>query len=115
MKRIHPIIAIIISIIITSILINLLPNNILLSYILAIPILIFGGFIATYLSKTNKAILGLYAGLVYDTGYLPTILIYKNFLTLYLALFIVLIPILGLVGGFIGKKLRSRLDRNPEE
>lgn len=110
MKRIHPIIAIIISIIITAILINLIPNDIRLSYILAIPILIFGGFIATYLSKTNKARMGLYAGSVYDMGYLPAILIYNNFLTTHLALYLVLIPILGLLGGFLAKKLRLRLE-----
>ncbi len=115
MKRYHPVIAVIVGIIITAILINFLPNNIPLSYILAIPIFILGGFIANYLSRTNKAIIGLYGGLLYSIGYLPTILIYKNFLTLYLALFIVLIPILGLAGGFIAKKVRLRLDSNLKE
>jgi len=108
MKRQHPIISIILGILIIALLIYFLPNNIPLSYILAVPVL--GGFIATYLSRTNKAIFGLYTGLIYDIGYLPTILIYKNFLTTYFALYMVLIPIFGLVGGFIAKKLRIRLD-----
>ena len=110
MKRQHPIISIILGILIIALLIYFLPNNIPLSYILAVPVLILGGFIATYLSRTNEAILGLYTGLIYDIGYLPTILIYKNFLTTYFALYMVLIPIFGLVGGFIAKKLRIRLD-----
>lgn len=115
MKRYHPIISIILGIIITVILINFLPNNIPLSYILAIPIFILGGFTATYLSRINKTIIGLYEGIIYSIGYLPTILIYKNFLTPYLALYLVLIPILGLIGGFIGKVLRSRLDNENNE
>lgn len=111
MKRYHPIIAIILGVIIIALLINFLPNNVFSSYILAVPILILGGFIATSLSRINKARMGLYVCLLYAVGYLPVILIYKDFLTLYLALYMVSMPILGLAGGFIAKKFRSSLDK----
>lgn len=63
MKRYHPIIAIILGYIISAILIEFIPNtpflpNSYLSSILAIFILILGGFIATYISHTNKSIMG---------------------------------------------------------
>lgn len=108
MNRYDPIISIILGIILTAILTNLLPE-ISLSIILIIFIFILGGFTATYLSRTNKAIYGLYEGLIYSAGFLPIILIYKT-ITFYIVLYMIFTPILGFVGGFIGKKLRLRLD-----
>lgn len=109
MKRIHPIIAIIFGIFITGLLIYFLPNNVPLPYISATSILILGGFIATYLSRANKSRNGLYVGLIFAMGYIPPIFIYKNLLTFHFALYVVLIPLFGFVGGFLAKELRLRL------
>lgn len=109
MKRIHPIIAIIFGIFITGLLIYFLPNNVPLPYISATSILILGGFISTYLSRANKARNGLYAGLIFAIGYIPPIFIYNNLLTFNFALYVVLIPLFGFVGGFLAKELRLRL------
>lgn len=109
MKRYHPVIAIIFANIVISILANLLPD-IPLSDILMIFLLVFGGFIATYISRTNKAIIGLYEGILYSISILIMIFISKSELTLIIALFLVLTPILGLIGGFIAKTLRPHLE-----
>jgi hypothetical protein len=87
-----------------------LPDISLLPEILAIFIIILGGLIATYISRTNKAIIGLYYGLLYSISALPLILIFKVSLSLYLAFMLILIPILGFIGGYFGKELRARSD-----
>lgn len=108
LKRYHPVSAIILGIFLVGFLTFILPNIPPLSDILVFPILILGGFIATYLSKINKAIYGLYKGLTFSiVGYLPIILISK---TIPLTMIIIMISsvILGLLGGYIGKSLRLR-------
>jgi hypothetical protein len=101
MRRYHPIIAIIFGIVFSVILGFILP------IILTFFGLILGGFTATYLSKTNKAILGFYVGLVISIlVFLPSLFISNNFSS-YALITLVLIPILGFLGGFIAKKLRS--------
>jgi hypothetical protein len=114
MKKIHPVIAIIIGYFIAGTLAYFLPD-IPLSDILSIFILILGGFIATYLSRTNKAILGLYEGLVYTISILSIILPFNIELTAYLVAYLALPPILGLIGGYIAKKSRLRLENNIKE
>ena len=116
LKRKHnPLIAIIIGYFIAGILIFFVPsnpispNNYLLD-ILAILILILGGFTATYISRTNKAIYGFYEGLLFSISILPSIFIFKTELTFYLLLNLTFPIIFGLVGGFIGKILRSHMD-----
>ena len=105
MKRYHPLIAIIIGIIVSYIIGYFLIS---LSDIIVIFIFILGGFIATYLSTTNKAIFGLYEGLVFSLqSLIPSIFIVRTEITLYLILIWIFIPILGFVGGFIAKILRS--------
>lgn len=107
MRKYHPIIAILIGNIFIALFSNLLPN-ISLSEILAVLILVLGGFIATYLSKTNKAIIGLYNGIVYSLGCIIMIFISNSAFTINTLLIIVLvIPLSGLIGGFIAKKLRN--------
>jgi hypothetical protein len=93
-------------------LLRYLLNIPLSSELLAIFAIILGGFIATYISRTNKPRIGLYNGLLYSLGYLiGVIFILKTELTLYSVLILVLVfPITGLVGGYIAKVLRSRLD-----
>lgn len=108
MKKYHPVIAIIIGILVSGFIGYFL---IALSDIIAIFIFILGGFIATYLSTTNKAIFGLYEGLVFSLqSLIPSIFIFKTELTLYLVIIWGFIPILGLFGGYIAKILRSRLN-----
>lgn len=114
MKKYSTIKAVIIGIILLAILAFILPDNPLSDYLTAI-IVIFGGFIATYLSIDNKARIGLYVGLIWDIGYLPLILIYKNFLTPNLVLYMVLFLILSFIGGVIAKQLRLRLDNANDE
>ncbi|WJI09977.1 hypothetical protein FGU46_07690 [Methanobacterium sp. CWC-01] len=109
MKRIHPIIAILLGYFIAGTLAYFLPD-IPLSDILSILVLILGGFIATYISRTNKAILGLYEGLVYTIIILSIIFLFNTELTAYLVVYLALPPILGLLGGFLAKKLRLRLE-----
>ena len=109
MKKYHPTIAILLGYLVAGTLIYFLPD-IPLSDILAVLILILGGFIATYLSRTNKARMGLYEGLVYALFILLITFIFKEQLTAYSILYMTLPPIFGLVGGFIAKKLRIRLD-----
>lgn len=119
MKRFHPVIAVILGNIATSFIgsfIRYLPEIPLLN-ILGILILIFGGFTATYLSRTNKAIIGFYSGLLYSIGSLMGIIfISKTGLTFNSVLILALVfPISGLIGGFIGKILRSRLDNGKKK
>ncbi|SCG85181.1 putative protein [Methanobacterium congolense] len=112
MKRYHPVIAIILGNIITGFLggfVIILPIS-LLSHILVIFIFVLGGFSATYLSRTNKATIGFYNSLLYSiSSLIGAIFIFKTGLTpnKVLILFIYF-PILGLIGGFIAKTLRSR-------
>ncbi|MCC7551899.1 MAG: TIGR04086 family membrane protein [Methanobacterium sp.] len=111
-NKYHPLIAIIIGYLISGILHlfqRFLPNVPLSSIILSILITILGGFIATYLSRTNKAIIGFYEGLLVSIlTFLTTILIFKTGLTLEDGFVLVLVwPISGLVGGYIAKMLRS--------
>lgn len=113
MKRYHPIIAIIIGNIVAAILIYFLPLN-SSSAIITLGILILDGFLANYFSRTNKAIIGLYAGLLYSISILPSIIIFKQTITLNLALYLILPVIMGLVGGFISMMLRNRLDDRNE-
>ena len=109
MKRYHPVSAIILGIFLVGFLSFILPDIPPISDILVIPILILGGFTATYLSKINKAIYGLYEGLLYTIGYLPVILLYK---TIPLTMIIIMISsvILGFLGGYIARSLRLHLD-----
>lgn len=109
MKKYHPVIAIILGNFVTGILISFLPN-ISLSDILAVFILILGGFVATYISRNNKAIIGFYEGLLFSIGTLIGIIfIFKTELTFYSVLYLALSPILAFVGGLIGKVLMERL------
>ena len=115
MKRYHPISAIIIGFFLVGFLLFILPANIPGSDILVFLIYIVGGFTATYVSKTNKAIIGLYEGLTSSiVGYLPLILIFKSVTSIVIILMIIN-PILGLLGGFIAKYLRSRSDNKKDE
>lgn len=114
-NKYHPIIAIILGYLVTGFFVaflRYLPNS-YLSEILAIFILILGGFIATYLSRVNKAIIGFYEGLIYSIGSLiGFIFIFKTGLTFYSVLILFLVfPISGLVGGYIAKALRARLNK----
>lgn len=90
-----------------------IPSEFLTEFI-AIFIIISGGFIATYLSRSNKPIIGLYYGLLWNTGYLIIALISKNKLNFYSVLILVLIPILGFIGGYVGRilKLHFRGEKN---
>jgi putative membrane protein (TIGR04086 family) len=115
MRRYHPIIAIILGYIISAILVEFVPNtpflpNSYLSSILAIFVLILGGFIATYLSHTNKSIMGFYEGLIFSIGILPSIFIFKPEITFFTIINLVLPPFMGILGGYIGKSLRLHLD-----
>ena len=111
MKKFHPVISVILGNTITSFLagfVIILPIS-LLSYILVIFIFVFGGFSATYLSRTNKATIGLYNSLLYSIlSLIGAIFIFKTGLTLNDLLFwVIIFPILGFIGGFIAKTLRS--------
>jgi hypothetical protein len=86
-----------------------LPINSFLFNILSVLIFIIGGFTATYISRTNKAIFGLYMGLIYSIGSLIPFFIEKVTLTFYSAFILVSFIILGFIGGYIGKLLRLRL------
>jgi len=115
MKKYHPIIAIILGNLIIGFLISFvryLPKS-YLADILTILILVLGGFAATYLSRTNRARMGFYNNLIYSVGSLMgLIFIFKTGLTIYSLLILFLVfPIFGLLGGFIAKKLRIRLDK----
>lgn len=111
MNKYHPIIAVILgntAIALLVAFVKYLPVS-YLTDILAVFIVIFGGFVATYLSKINKARMGLYNSLLYSLGSLLGIFIFKTGLTLNNVLILVLLlPISGLIGGFIAKKLRSK-------
>ena len=111
----HPVIAIVIGYFIAGSLTGFarfLLNIPLSSKILAILTIILGGFIATYISRTNKARIGLYNGLLYSIGSLIGLnFILKTELKFYSILTLVLVyPISGLVGGYIARTLRARLD-----
>jgi hypothetical protein len=54
--------------------------------------------------------MGLYEGLLFSLGILPAILIFKYELNLLMIFNLVLPPILGIVGGYIGKVLRLKFD-----
>lgn len=114
MKKYSTIKSVVIGLIIASVLAFLLPD-IPLSDILAIIIIMLGGFIATYISITNEARIGLYEGLLYVLSTLPILLISKSGLGLYSLLILVSIPILAFIGGFIAKQLRSRLEVGDEK
>jgi hypothetical protein len=111
MNKYHPVIAVILgntAIALLVAFVKYLPVF-YLTDILAVFIVIFGGFVATYLSKINKARMGLYNSLLYSLGSLLGIFIFKTGLTLNNVLILVLLlPISGLIGGFIAKKLRSK-------
>ncbi|MDY9923571.1 YrzE family protein [Methanobacterium sp.] len=119
-NKFHPVIAIIIGYFIAGSIsgfLRFLLNIPLSSEISAIFTIILGGFIATYISRTNKPMIGLYNGLLYSLGYLiGVIYILKTELTFYSVLILVLVfPISGLVGGYFAKVLRSRLDKKNEK
>ena len=115
MKRYSTVNAIIIAIFLVGFLSFILPANIPGSDILVILIFIVGGFTATYLSKTNKAIIGFYEGLASSIiGYLPVILIFRS-VTSALLIVMIINPILGFLGGFIGKYLRIRSYKKKEK
>lgn len=108
MKRFSPIASIILGIIFVDLFTFILPAMSLLeSLIIIIPIAISGGFIATFYSKTNKAIYGLYVGIIYSLWYIPIIIYTKDLIYL---LFLVLFMIIGFIGGYIGMIGRKRLD-----
>ena len=104
MRRYNPIIAIVFGNLISDFLVFFLPD-IPLSDILGVFIIILGGFVANYLSKTNKAIMGFYMGILFSVTCLPLILL-SNPITFNTIIYLILIPILGLVGGYIAKQLR---------
>ncbi len=110
MRKFHPIVAIIISYLITSLLALILPN-IPISDILSLLILIIGGFIATYLSKTNKSILGFYMSVLYFVMFLPLIILSNQFTSPYTILGLFLFPAMGLIGGYMAKTLRFHLEK----
>jgi flagellar biosynthesis protein FliQ len=112
MKRYHPVIAIILGNFVIVVLVQILylPIPSFLLNILALFIIIIGGFTATYISRTNNAIVGLYTGLVYAIGSLIPFFIEKITLTFYPAIILVSFLILGFIGGYIGKLLRLRLE-----
>lgn len=115
MRRYHPFIAIIIGYLLSGILFvfdSFLPHNYYTPRILTIIVTILAGFIATFLSQPNKAIIGLYQGIFTSIISLISLnLILQIPLTLGTILYLILIfPITGLVGGYIAKVLRSRLD-----
>lgn len=109
MKRYHPVSAIILGIFLVGFLSFILPDIPPVSNILVIPILIVGGFTATYLSRTNRAIIGFYEGLIFSLGFLPSILLYKT-ITLTLIMVMISSPLLGFLGGYIAKSFRLHLD-----
>jgi hypothetical protein len=112
-KRYNTIGAIIIAYLVSGYLIFLLRfiPDITLGYILTIFITIFGGFIATYLSRCNQPTIGLYYGLVDLVGRISMIIIFKFQFTFYFVLFLALIPVFGLIGGYLAKILMSKLKR----
>lgn len=106
--RFHPVISIIISIIIVSLFtLNLQGTSLINSLILIVPFAILGGFIATFLSKNNKAIYGSFFGMVWS---LPYVLYgtMTNQNTYFL--FVIFFLIFGYIGGYIASILRARLD-----
>ena len=111
MDRYHPVIAVILGNTVIALLITFvkyLPVS-YLADILAVFILIFGGFVATYLSRVNKARMGLYNNLLYSLGSLLGIFIFKTGLTLSKILILaLLLPISGLIGGFIAKTIKIK-------
>ncbi|MBZ2165719.1 hypothetical protein [Methanobacterium spitsbergense] len=110
MKRYSTLSAIIGGIFLVGFLLFILPANIPGSGILVFLIYIVGGFTATYLSKTNKAIFGFYEGLAGSIfGYLPVILIFRSVTSIVIILMIIN-PILGFLGGYIAKSLRLHLN-----
>jgi hypothetical protein len=110
MDKYHPVIAVIIGTITASALDAVL-LNISSSDALIILIYILGGFTATYLSRTNKAILGFYEGIIISIGTLLGIFIFKTEFTFHIILILILlIPITGLIGGCIAKTLRIQLN-----
>jgi uncharacterized membrane protein YoaK (UPF0700 family) len=113
MKRYHPVIAIILGnfvVVVLAQILSILPIPSFLLNILAIIFLIIGGFTATYISRKNKAIFGLYMGLIYAIGSLIPFFIEKVTLTFYPAIILVSFLILGFIGGYIGKLVRLRLE-----
>jgi hypothetical protein len=114
LKKYSTLNAIIIGIFLVGFLTYILPANIPGSNILVILIFIAGGFTSTYLSKTNKAIIGFYEGLTGSiVGYLPMILIFRS-VTSVLIILMIINPILGFLGGFIAKYWRTHLNnKNP--
>jgi hypothetical protein len=84
MKRYHPIIAIILGNFVIVVLVQILylPIPSFLLNILTLFILIIGGFTATYISRTNSAIVGLYTGLVYAIGSLIPFFIEKSYINI---------------------------------
>lgn len=117
MKKFHPVVAVILANIVTSILLYYLPNVVSLdiTIIIQIFIIMVGGFIATYLSKTNKAIFGLYNGLLYWLGwFLTTISSSAVNLSMFMAIFL-LSTIPAFIGGYFARLLRSRFENKNEE
>ncbi|BDZ71006.1 YrzE family protein [Methanobacterium petrolearium] len=112
-KRFNTVGAIIIAYLVTGFLIFLLRfiPDILLGNVLTIFITIFGGFVATYLAKSNEPIIGLYYGLVDLVGRIHLIIIFKFQYTFLFILFLILIPVFGLFGGYLEKMLSSRLKK----
>lgn len=110
MKKYHPILAIIIGAFLIALMISFLPD-LRISYVFIAIALILGGFVATYLSRTNKAIIGLYTGLLFSVGgYLPVMLIFR-FVSYVMIIMMIISPILGFLGGFIAKYLRTPSDK----
>ena len=54
--------------------------------------------------------MGFYEGLVFSLGILPRIFIFKPEITFYTLINLVLPPIMGFLGGYIGKILRLHLE-----
>lgn len=112
-KGYNTIVAIILAYIITGILkysLKFIPSDLLAGFV-GILIIILGGFIATYISRSNKSIIGLYYGLLEVIGILIIVLISKNGLSFYSALFLISIPILGFIGGYIGRILKLHMNK----
>ena len=53
--------------------------------------------------------MGFYEGLFFSIGILPSILLYKT-ITLALIILMISSPLLGFLGGYIGKSLRLHMD-----
>ena len=106
MKRVHPVFAIIFGFFVSVILAEFIPHISIYIFLMFI-VFIFGGFITTYISKKNSALLGLYEGIL-----LVLIIFIPNILGGHLVIFnivaTIVTPISGLIGGLIAKYISGK-------